>query len=495
MGAFIWIEEWADDPRLHPAFLLPGHRPVHRARRAGRVPRQGALDLDAGELRGGSAPGRRLPRHPSAPLRGQQASGAHRGLHPLRSPRLLHAREAPSLAPPSSPERGGGGRGRGADAPRRPRPRPQRLDDHLRRRVPQLHRRRDHRRGLPRRREAGRGDIPRHHRPRDPPGDRQLHGAAAFGLQQAPRAILEPRLGHVGDGGRAHRLLRLEPRDDLDPRHIGVRGCEHDLCGGGRPDPGPAQEDRPFGFPRTGGLHRGGDREHLADPRGIISRGLNAMSRNAPPPDADRFAAQLREAHDKFSASMSGEGPSQQVMSGFAEAYRAWLEAMSAKPETMMDLQGRYMQEQMRLWMNSMQPASSEPEASSADKRFSGKEWSELPVFRYFRDSYLLTSKMMMQAVEEASLDAPTKQRMRFFMRQYLDAAAPSNYLMTNPEALKAAMESGGETLQEGMRNLLADMEKGRISMTDDSAFEVGRNIAVSPRAGVFQSELLQLIQ
>ncbi len=219
------------------------------------------------------------------------------------------------------------------------------------------------------------------------------------------------------------------------------------------------------------------------------------MSRNAPPPDADRFAAQLREAHDKFSASMSGEGPSQQVMSGFAEAYRAWLEAMSAKPETMMDLQGRYMQEQMRLWMNSMQPASSEPEASSADKRFSGKEWSELPVFRYFRDSYLLTSKMMMQAVEEASLDAPTKQRMRFFMRQYLDAAAPSNYLMTNPEALKAAMESGGETLQEGMRNLLADMEKGRISMTDESAFEVGRNIAVSPGVVVWENELIQLIQ
>jgi polyhydroxyalkanoate synthase len=84
---------------------------------------------------------------------------------------------------------------------------------------------------------------------------------------------------------------------------------------------------------------------------------------------------------------------------------------------------------------------------------------------------------------------------MRFFMRQYLDAAAPSNYLMTNPEALKAAMESRGESLQEGMKNLLADMEKGRISMTDETAFEVGRNIAVTPGAVVFQSELLQLIQ
>ena len=219
------------------------------------------------------------------------------------------------------------------------------------------------------------------------------------------------------------------------------------------------------------------------------------MARNSsPPPNADVFAQQLAAAHGQFAQAMGGEGASQQVMSGFAEAYRAWLEALSAKPETMMELQGRYMQEQMRLWMEAMQPPQ-EGASQTQDKRFSGPEWNELPVFRYFRDSYLLTSRMMMQAVEEANLDAPTKQRMRFFMRQYLDAAAPSNYLMTNPEALKAAMESGGETLQEGMKNLLADMEKGRISMTDETAFEVGRNIAVTPGSVVFESELLQLIQ
>ena len=149
----------------------------------------------------------------------------------------------------------------------------------------------------------------------------------------------------------------------------------------------------------------------------------------------------------------------------------------------------------MSLWMSSMQPHPADEEGAAGDKRFSGKEWNELPVFRYFRDSYLLTAKMMMQAVDQADLDPPTKQRMRFFMRQYLDAAAPSNYLMTNPEALKAAMESGGESLQEGMKNLLADMEKGRISMTDESAFEVGKNIAVSPGAVVWENELIQLIQ
>ena len=217
----------------------------------------------------------------------------------------------------------------------------------------------------------------------------------------------------------------------------------------------------------------------------------------APRFDTDQVADRLRRTQQELSRSAGGEGATQQVMSGFAEAYRAWLEAMSAKPETMLDLQGKYMQEQMKLWMAAMQgsPSGEAPADPAPDKRFSAPEWNALPVFRYFRDSYLLTSKMMMQAVEEASLDAPTKQRMRFFMRQYLDAAAPSNYLMTNPEALKAALESRGETLQEGMKNLMADMEKGRISMTDESAFEVGRNIAVTKGSVVFESDLVQLIQ
>jgi polyhydroxyalkanoate synthase len=212
--------------------------------------------------------------------------------------------------------------------------------------------------------------------------------------------------------------------------------------------------------------------------------------------DTDQVAARLRESQQKLSETLSGEGATQQVMSGFADAYRAWLEAMSAKPQTMMDLQGRYMQEQMKLWMATMQPGHSDGGGSAAaDKRFSAPEWDALPMFRYFRDSYLLTSKMMMQAVDEANLDAPTKQRMRFFMRQYLDAAAPSNYLLTNPEALKAALESRGETLQEGIKNLMADMEKGRISMTDEGAFEVGRNIATTKGSVVFENDLIQLIQ
>ncbi|HET9578439.1 MAG TPA: class I poly(R)-hydroxyalkanoic acid synthase [Usitatibacter sp.] len=212
--------------------------------------------------------------------------------------------------------------------------------------------------------------------------------------------------------------------------------------------------------------------------------------------DAEQLAAHVRQLHGALNEKIGGEGATQQVMSGFAEAYRAWLEAVSAKPETMLDLQSRYMQEQMRLWMEALQPRKADAAAPPpADKRFAAPEWEELPMFRYFRDSYLLTSQMMMQAVEKADLDASTKQRMRFFMRQYLDAAAPSNYLLTNPEALKEAMQTRGESLQEGLKNLLADVEKGRISMTDEKAFEVGKNIAVTPGSVVWENELVQLIQ
>src|SRR5260221_14647800 len=84
------------------------------------------------------------------------------------------------------------------------------------------------------------------------------------------------------------------------------------------------------------------------------------MSRSAPPPDAEKFTQQLREAQEKFAGAMGGEGPSQQVMAGFAEAYRAGVEAMAAQPGRMLDPQGGHIQEPKRLWMQAMQPTKGE---------------------------------------------------------------------------------------------------------------------------------------
>src|SRR5690349_1523327 len=119
------------------------------------------------------------------------------------------------------------------------------------------------------------------------------------------------------------------------------------------------------------------------------------MAHTAPQPDLEELAARLRGQFDSLAGAAPAEGASTQVMNGFADAYRAWLEAVSSKPKSLIDLQGRYMKEQMRLWRDSMRPAEAKPDEGRGDKRFSAPEWDALPVFRYFRDSYLLTSKMM----------------------------------------------------------------------------------------------------
>ena len=96
-------------------------------------------------------------------------------------------------------------------------------------------------------------------------------------------------------------------------------------------------------------------------------------------------------------------------------------------------------------------------------------------------------------------LTPKTSQKVDFYTRQFVDAMSPTNFLMTNPEVLRRTAESGGENLLKGLSNLLADLERGRgqlrIRMTDDSKFKVGENIAVTPGQGVFQNDLMQLIQ
>ena len=106
-----------------------------------------------------------------------------------------------------------------------------------------------------------------------------------------------------------------------------------------------------------------------------------------------------------------------------------------------------------------------------------------------------MNARYVNDLIERASLDDRTRARMRFFARQILDALSPSNYLATNPQAIRRAMETGGDSLATGVRNLLEDLGKGRISMTDEQAFEVGRNLAITPGSVVFENELLQLIQ
>ncbi len=169
--------------------------------------------------------------------------------------------------------------------------------------------------------------------------------------------------------------------------------------------------------------------------------------------------------------------------------------------EALKSLQQEWMGRHAELWQSMLgkaadQPASQVANPTRGDKRFDHPAWAESPVYDYLRQSYLINSEYMNRMAEAAPVaDGQAKNRMRFLTRQMVDAMAPSNFLATNPEFVKKALETEGKSIQKGIQNLLGDLDKGRISMTDDSAFEVGRNLAATPGAVVFENELMQLIQ
>ncbi len=128
------------------------------------------------------------------------------------------------------------------------------------------------------------------------------------------------------------------------------------------------------------------------------------------------------------------------------------------------------------------------------DKRFAGPEW-EHPVFDLMRQGYAVMSQAMMAAVEAAPVDEDQKARMAFAMRMLVEAMSPANSPLTNPVALNKALDTNGESLAVGFRNLMTDMQKGQLTHTAAAAFEVGRNIATTPGKVIYETLLFQLIQ
>ncbi|MEO8738457.1 MAG: class I poly(R)-hydroxyalkanoic acid synthase [Casimicrobiaceae bacterium] len=147
------------------------------------------------------------------------------------------------------------------------------------------------------------------------------------------------------------------------------------------------------------------------------------------------------------------------------------------------------------LWLQALQGAPAPTPGEHRDRRFASKEWREQPYFTLLKEAYLLYSEYLHQLVELAQGEAAEQKRLAFLVDQYVDAIAPSNFLATNPDALKLALDSGGASLAQGLTNLAADAQRGRISMTDETAFAVGVNLAITPGSVVFRNELVELIQ
>ncbi len=158
-------------------------------------------------------------------------------------------------------------------------------------------------------------------------------------------------------------------------------------------------------------------------------------------------------------------------------------------PSVLLELQNAYSRDLATLWSD--YTAGRQPKRS--DKRFGTESWTGPHAF--FADLYLLNARFIYGMADAVEADAKTRAKIRFAVQQWVDAMAPSNYLALNPDALKKMLETKGESLRSGISMFIADALKGRISMTDESAFEIGRNVATSEGQVIYENEIIQLIQ
>jgi polyhydroxyalkanoate synthase len=230
-------------------------------------------------------------------------------------------------------------------------------------------------------------------------------------------------------------------------------------------------------------------------------RGLQEMSANL------ARAAMIAQGAIAEAVLKHAEHPSAMPADPFrmGPALTGMIGRLASHPDMVLKAQADLFSGYMNLWQSTARRMAGEtvdPVVSPArgDKRFADPQWSENPLFDALKQSYLLSANWLNNLVAEVQdLDPGEKRRIEFFTKMLTDAYSPSNFLMSNPEALKEAMATRGESLVRGMENFAHDMERGggqlAISQTDFSRFEVGVNVAASPGKVVFQNELFQLIQ
>ena len=195
----------------------------------------------------------------------------------------------------------------------------------------------------------------------------------------------------------------------------------------------------------------------------------------------------------KTKPTANADNPGEPADAFGAAAVGAWKSLSGVKlplPE-LAQLQTSYLQGVTQLWNQCLTGDTPPP----ADRRFADSAWSSNPAAAFTAQMYLLNARTLMQMADSVQGDAKTRGRIRFAVQQCVAAASPSNYLALNPEALNKALQTKGESITAGMHNLLQDLGKGHVSQTDESVFEVGRNVATTEGAVVFENEFLQLIE
>ncbi len=156
-----------------------------------------------------------------------------------------------------------------------------------------------------------------------------------------------------------------------------------------------------------------------------------------------------------------------------------------------------FIQSQQKVWNHVFINQDSETSTDISkknDKRFAADEW-KIPYFNFIKQNYLLTEQLAERIISQIEIGDKARKKMEFYNQHFMDLFSPANFLATNPEALKLAMDTKGQSLVDGFKNLVKDIEKGQITQTDESAFEVGKNLAITKGAVIFENELMQLIQ
>ena len=214
-------------------------------------------------------------------------------------------------------------------------------------------------------------------------------------------------------------------------------------------------------------------------------------------------SSHLFKEHLAEQSKESGEEPVDEL--GVGKAFTDLAAKLMTDPFKLAEAGMRMWQDYFMLWQNTMKKAMGDEsapvaQAPGSDNRFNSELWQNNLVFDYIKQSYLIAAQNIQKTVSEVEgLDAQTARKVKFFTRQYVDALAPTNFVMTNPEVLKTTVETGGKNLLDGLNHLLHDLERGHgklaISMTDYKAFKMGENVATTPGKVVHQNDLMQLIQ
>ncbi len=156
------------------------------------------------------------------------------------------------------------------------------------------------------------------------------------------------------------------------------------------------------------------------------------------------------------------------------------------------EVQARFGQEYADLWRALLAGSAQPPELK--DRRFAAQSWRDNRFSAYTAALYLLQARALLELAEAVQAEPKVQQKIRFAVQQWVDASAPSNIWALNPEAIQAAMQTQGESLRRGIANLLGDLRRGKLTQTDESAFEVGRNVATTEGAVVYENDWFQLI-